>query len=399
MASDLSTVAFIYKHNYSDKQIENLTTRDHVQYAMIEREDGFVGADFPYVIRSGNPQGIGGTFAGAQAAAETSKGLQFTALRKAKFGDIVIDGEALKAARGNKGAFFDLVTMETENILIEMGDSLAFDFYRDTSGVRGKRSSISGNIVTLTVSADARNFKEAMTVMASPNADGSSPRTGTTKVLGIDEVTGNVTLVSAAAISGFADGDFLFRSTDPGTCIEGLEVCTPLVAPTAGDSFRGKDRSTNVTRYAGSRVNDTSTTIEENLGLCAVYISRAGRSHNVDQGFLEPTKFWEVSRRLNAQVLYEGAGGTAEYGFQYINIVTPSGSVKVYSDPDCQTTRGRLSKKGTQYIKTMDAYPHINNDDGNYSLRQAAANAIEARAMCWGNLIQTDPVAQGVIAI
>lgn len=399
MASDLNTVAFIFKHNYTERQVADLTTRDHVQFAMTEKEGGFVGTDFVYLIRSGNPQGISGTFSKAQANAATSKGLQFAALRKPKFGVIVIDGEALAASRGNKGAFFDLVTMETDAVLIEHGDSLAFDFYRDTNGIRGRQSSIAGNVVTLTAAVDARNFKEGMTVGASPNSDGSTPRTGTTTITALDEVGGTITLQNAASITGLQNNDYFFRDGDPGTCCEGLEVCTPLTAPVGGDSFRGKDRSANVTRYAGSRVNDVNTTIEENMGLCAVYVSRAGRSHNVDMGFLEPTKFWEVARRMNAKVEFDAGGGTANYGFQYINIHTPAGVLKVYADPDSRTDRGRLTRSGSQYLKTLDGYPHIVTDDGMPSLRQASANAIEARSASWGNLIQVDPVAQGVVAI
>lgn len=402
-ASDLTTVAFIYKKNYSTVQVRDLTTRDHVFYAMVNQDDIFVGSSYDYVIRSGNPQGISGTFANAQANASSSKGLQFSGLRKNKFGIITMDGEAIAASRGNKGAFYDLVTMETDNLLIEMGDRLAFDFYRDTTGIRGQRLSASTNVITMVDTDTVRNFKEGMTVGASPNANGSSPRVGVTTVTAIDEDSGKITLLSAAAIASFADNDFLFADGDVGTCIEGLEVCTPLTAPTAGDSFRGKDRSANVRRYAGSRINDINTPIEENLGLCGVHIAQVGRAHMVDCAFLNPINFWVVARRLNAKVMYDsgdGAGGaSADYGFQYILIHTPAGSIKVYSDPDCPTNRGRLYKSGTMRIPCMDGYPHIIQQDGLASLRSATANSIEARAWASGNLVQDDPSAQGVIAI
>jgi hypothetical protein len=398
-ASDLTTTAFIFKKNYSTVQVRDLTTRDHVQYAMTPHEDIFIGASYDYTIRSGNPQGISGTFANAQANASSSKGLQFSGLRKNKFGVITLDGEAIAASRGNKGAFYDLVTMETDNLLIEMGDRLAFDFYRDTSGVRGQRKSASTNVITMQDPDTVRNFKEGMTVGASPNANGSSARVGTTTIAAVDEDSGTITLTSAAAITSFADNDYLFADGDVGTCIEGLEVCTPLTAPVNGDSFRGKDRSTNVRRYAGSRINDTTSPIEENLGLCAVHIAQQGRAHMVDNGFLNPINFWIVARRLNAKVEYESGGDSVDYGFQYIMLHTPAGSTKIYSDPDCPTTRGRLTRSGSQRIVTMDGYPHIIQQDGLASLRSATANSIEARAWASGNLVQDDPVAQGVTAI
>lgn len=399
MGSDLTTAVFIYKHNYNDDQVRDLTTRDHVWYAMVEREDVFTGLDMPYVVRSGNPQGISGTFARAQANAGPSKGLQFTAFRQPKFSVIVLDIEALRAARDRKGAFFDLVTMETDAILIEHGDSCAFDFYRDRSGVRGQISSISGNTITWVVADSARNFKEGMVCGASTGADGiSGARTGTTAVTAIDEVGGTTTFLNVASISGLSPNDFMFRDGDPGTCCEGLEVCTPLVTPVSGDSFRGKDRSSNVTRYAGSRVNDPNSTLEENLGLCAVYISRAGRSHNVDMASVNPVRFWEIARRQNAKVEFDAGGGTANFGFQYIQLHTPAGVIRVYSDPDCPTNRGRLTRGGSMVLRTMGGYPAIVADDGITSLRQSAAMSIESRAASWGNLFQLDPVAQGVVA-
>ena len=140
-ASTLSTVAFIFKRDYSDHQIADITMRDHVWYAKIHKEGGFGGDSFLYPVRYGNPQGVSGSFSKARTNAKGSRGVQLRALRCPKFGVVTIDGEAALAAKGNKKAFYDLVTMETDRVLEEVGDSLAFDFYRDTYGMRGRVSS------------------------------------------------------------------------------------------------------------------------------------------------------------------------------------------------------------------------------------------------------------------
>lgn len=396
-ASDITTVAFIYKKNYSDHAVGDLAMRDHPLFAMIAKQGGFTGTTFDYAVRYGNPQGVSGTFADAQSGASSSKGLQFSASRKLKYGVITLNGEAMAAAEGNKGAFLDLVTQETDGVLAEMGDSLAFDLYRSGTGARGQRSSASTNVITLSLADDARNFKVGMTVIASANADGSSPRTGSTTVAGVDEDAGTVTLTSAAAITSFANSDYLFRKGDPGTCMEGLEVLTPLTAPAAAESFRGRDRSVDPRRLAGSRVNDTASAIEENLGLCAVKVSQVGAK--CDRGVLNPIRFWEVARRLNAKVEYDGAGGKADYGFEFIAIHTPAGTIRVFSDPDCPTNRGRIFKMSSMYLKHLKGLPHIVMDDGRPNLRAAAADDIEARARAMVNLVQDRPADHGVIAI
>lgn len=396
-ASDLTATAFIYKKKYGDKQTMDISVRDHVLYAMITKRGDFVGTSFDYPVRYSNPQGISGTFSTAQSAAASSKGMQLVASRKAKYGVITLNGEAI-AACANQGAFYDLVTMETDGVLEEMGDSFAFDLYHDTYGIRGRRSSASSNVITLTDPHDVHNFKVGMTVGADDTSTGASPRVGTTTVAGVSISAGTITLTDASAIASFQDNDYLFRAGDPSTCMEGAEVCTPLTAPTAGDSFRGKDRSVDVEGLAGSRISDTATNPEENLGILAVNMSKRARKGN-RIATLNPTRFWEVSRRRDAKVMYDNGGGTAEYGFEYIVINTPGGTLKVFSDPDCPANRGRIWTMEYHHLKHLKGLPHIIMDDDNSSLRSTSADDIEARARGWVNYIQTVPACFGVIEI
>src|SRR5687767_10097051 len=119
-ASTLATCAFIYRSDYSDHQIADITLRDHVWYAMIHKEGGFGGQDFKYAVRYGNPQGVSGTFATARSRARSSKGMQFTATPAEKYGVVTIDGKSALQAKGSKKAFYDLITMETDRVLEEV---------------------------------------------------------------------------------------------------------------------------------------------------------------------------------------------------------------------------------------------------------------------------------------
>jgi hypothetical protein len=227
------------------------------------------------------------------------------------------------AACASDGAFYDMATKETDRILMEMGDSFAFDLFRLGNGLRGRRSSASTNVITLTNANDVRNFKKGMTVIASANSDGSSPRTGSTTVAAIDPAGGTVTLTLAAGISSFQDNDYLFRKGDPATCMEGMQACTPLTPPVyLSDSFRGIDRGADVEGLSGVRVNDTGSSIIQNFGLLAVKANMRGKK--LKKGALNPINFWTVSQLLGAKVMYEGGGGTAEVGFEYIVINTPA---------------------------------------------------------------------------
>ncbi len=396
--STLTTLSHIYKRKYSDAQVEEVASREHPTYAMMPKKGGFTGELMAYAIDYSFPQGIGGTLAGAQAAASGTKGAQLVVYRKPKFGVITMNNEAI-AACANDGALYDLATKETDKILREMGDGLGFDLFRNGTGIRGRRLSISTNVVTLGNAADVRNFKINMLVGASANATGLSPRTGTTTVSAIDEDLGTVTLTSAAAITSFADNDYLFRATEPGTCMEGFGTATPLVAPTAGDSFRGIDRSVDVQGLSGVRVATSTGSIIADFGTIAVKANMRGKK--LPKGVLAPTNFWTVSQILGAKVEYDGGGGTAEVGFQYIVINTPGGAMKVYSDPDCPSTEGRAFNPDAHYLYHLHGLPHLDKrgNSGDVEMRMAAEDAVEVRARAWVNYCQSDTAAHGVIAI
>lgn len=363
---------------------------------MFRKEAGWTGLSFYYHTKYGNPQGIGNTLGTAITAVNSSSGVQWAAARAKTYGYITLDGEAMAASENDKGAFMDLVTTETEGVLEEVGDTLAFDFWRDGTGNRGQRSSASTNVITLTTADDARNFKVGMLVAASANADGSSARTGTTTVAGVDMDAGTVTLTSAAAIASFANSDYMFRSGNI-TCWDGMSDLIPLTAPTSGSTFRGVDRYVDNRLLAGARINDTSTPIEENAGLLGVKIRQSGQKANA--GFVNPVKFWEVVRRLNAKVCYDGGGMKAAYGFESIDIHTPAGAIKLVSEPDLPTNRGYIGKLEDVYIKHLKGFVHIISDDGRANLRQASDDGIEARVRHMGNVIHKRPASWGVFAI
>ncbi len=395
-ASTLTTLAHIYKRKYSDKQVADVAMREHPTLTQISKEGGFTGTKFYYPIDYAYPQGVSGTFADAQSGASSSSGVQLEASRKKKYGVITLDGEAM-AACASDGAFYDMATKETDRILMEMGDTFAFDLFRLGNGLRGRIASINSNTLTLTNANDVRNFKKGMTIIGDDLSTGASPNVGSATVLAIDPAGGTVT-VSTVASANLIANDYLFRKGDPATCMEGMQACTPLTAPVyLSDSFRGIDRGADVEGLAGVRVNDTGSSIIQNFGLLAVKAGMRGKK--LKKGALNPINFWTVSQLLGAKVMYDGGGGTAEVGFEYIVINTPGGAMRIYSDPDCPTDEGRAFDPAAHYLKHLNELPHIVRDDGKPSIRSTSTDGVEIRARGWVNYIQTDTAAHGIIAI
>lgn len=402
MASDLAKVAFIAKRMYSTDQFGEQTRRDHVFYEHLTRKKVFGGEDFRYIVRIANPQSVSGSFANAQsqAAGASSKGKQFATGPALKYCIVQIDGPSLSRLKSSQQAFTEHVAMEFDGGAEETGDSIAFDLYRNGDGQRGQRASISTNTITLVVADDARNFKPGMTIIASANADGSSPRVGSSVLTAVDEDSGTITMTLAADITAFANSDFLFRQGDPGTCTDGLADIIPISAPVPTvDSFRGVDRGTDPRRLAGVRLTTPVGTVEEDCGLIAVKMHQGGKKAN--RAYWNPIRFWEAARRLNAKVEFQSAGGTADYGFEYIMIHTPAGTIKVYSDPDCPTNRQYIGKIEEMHIRHLDdgVVDWINDDGLGKTVRMSSADAIEGRLRAQHQLICTTPGNWGVGAV
>jgi hypothetical protein len=398
-ASTLSTAAHIFKIKYSDKQVEEVAMREHPTLTKIAKEGGFTGVTHNYAIDYAFPQGVSGTFADAQSGASDGAGVQLAMYRKAKFGVITLNGEAMAACDSN-GAFYDLLTKRTDRILSEMGDSFAFDLFRNGNGLRGRVSSINTNTLTLTDANDVRNFKKGMVIIADNTITGLSPSVGSTFVTAIDPASGTVTVDDITDVTGSIQvNDYLFRKGDPGTCMEGFESCTPLTAPVFGsDSFRGIDRGADVEGLSGVRIDDTSSSIVQNLGLMAVRANMRGKK--LKMGVLNPINFWTVSQLLGAKVQYDGGGGTAEVGFEYIVINTPGVSMRVYSDPDCPTNRSRAFDPSAHCLKHLKELPHIIRDGtGQAAMRSTSEDGIEIRGRGWVNYKQLDTAAHGVSSI
>jgi hypothetical protein len=402
-ASIFTAIGSFYKRVYAGGAPGDIAMRDKPFLSRLAKQSGFDGYDssgtYRYAIGYGNAQGLSAAFATAQTNAASSKAVQLGAQRVPLYGVVTIGGEELAAADTRNGSFWDARKRETDMMLDALGEEAEFQLFRDGTGVRGRRASASTNVITLTSAADAKNFRIGMTVAASDQADGSSPRTGTTTVAAVDEDAGTITLTSAAAISAFADNDYLYRAGSLGSTLnmQGLAAHLPLTAPGGSDSFRGINRSVDVRRLAGVRVNDTSTSIEENVGNAAVKIMEVGKK--ADAVFMSPSNLWNILKRRQSQVVYQGAGGKAGFGFGEAFIETPAGVIAAYSSPLCPENRAYVLTMKTWYLKTLREFPHIINDDGNAALRMTSDDGIEVRARGWGNLVCTEPGANAVVAV
>lgn len=394
-ASTASTIAYLFKTVYQDG-LGDAASRERPFMSMLPRKQNMGRTGLVYAVRYGNPQGGSTTVTDSRTAISGSDGAQFTAAVRRRYHHISLDGLLLLAS--SESDLVDALTEETDASMEEFGDRYSFDLFGNGTAIRGRRSSISTNTVTLTAPGDAYNFKPGMTVRASANADGSSPRTGSTTVSAVNLSGGTVTLTSAAAITSFADNDYLFALGEASTVIDGLASIIPLTAPVlSSDSFRGVDRGVYPELLAGSRLDDTGTPPHEAAGLVARDIRRVGK--RATHVLLNPTAFHDTSRRLDAKIEYSGGGEMVTTGFETFMIATPAGTLKAVSDPNCPANRGYVINLETWYISSVGDVPHVASDDGRPSIRLTDDDGVEIRTRAYSNLICTNPAKNGVFSI
>ncbi|MGE5722034.1 MAG: hypothetical protein ACM3YM_06190 [Sphingomonadales bacterium] len=394
MTYDLTTAAHLLQTQYSN--FADLFYKKHptlwkvVNAERMNGHDGeFVGKNFSYSVEFGGNQGVSGTVAKAQLASGSSIGREFLATLTEKHGVLLIKGLAIAASKG-EGAYVDAITKATDDTMYSETRRLAFDLLRG-SGIRGQRSAIAGNVVTLTAANDARNFDIDMLIGASPNADGSAPRVGSSKVTAVDLANNKFTLANAAAIAGFVNNDFLFVDGEPLTCMRGMNVTTPLVAPAGGDNFRGVDRSVFPEFLAGDRLTTAvslANIAEDNIDLICSQI--ADRGGDITDAVMSFKQFGQIKQRTQAQVEYVMTGGEAKIGFATVVIVTNAGPVRCWGDPDVPVDLIRGFNSSAHYIRKIGELVHINRDDGQTLVRSSTDDAVEGRTRFLGDYIQSN---------
>src|SRR5258706_4699522 len=148
MSFGLSEVDYALKRIYHKQPQMNIAAAPHPFFKMVNKPGDWTGDEhFKQGLEHGNPQGIGGDFAKAQAVSASTVGDAFDVTRRYKFGFAVIEGKAILATKNDEGAFFRAVKRETDNGIVAFGERLATEVATgDGSAAIGVRASISTNV-------------------------------------------------------------------------------------------------------------------------------------------------------------------------------------------------------------------------------------------------------------
>lgn len=401
--------------------------RKHVLLSKLQKDGNAYGEYIVIPVTVDNPAGRSGTIAdllnttGGPISPTVSR--KFNVPLAKDYAATWIDELTMRKAANDRGSFVDARKFEIDGLLRQLGNSLSHSLYRAGDGTVGRGDgaySVAGNVITLLTRADSKFFYLGMPLDFVANSGGAP--SGAARVVAtqravvtkIDEDGGTITAaldVTGAAVSALSTnytsvantdwiapmGDYNQNFATTGAIkVKGLAAWIPLTAPTGGDNFYGVDRSIYPTRLAGSRLNDPTAPAEDSIMALGEILHERGA--NPDIVLVSPRQFTKISRRKNAQVIFEGAGGQATHGFMTFMIATSAGMLPVYADPDCPEDRGYILSLGTWKIKHL-GLPEIVTTDGLNALRRPALDQIEIRCRYYAQLVCYAPGENGVFAV
>ena len=201
----------VLKSYYLDAVAEQLNKTANPLLAAIEQTSSDVwGKDVRKAAVYGVHGGVGaGTEDGALPATSGGGYAQLTATLKNLYGRIEISDKAVRASRGDEGAFVDLLNTEMEQLIKSSSFNFGRMLFGDGSGKLGTVSSVSGTTYTMD---SVRNFAVGMIVdiIGSGGESVATARTAT----GVDYANGTITLSGASATNAGSCGVYVQNSRD-----------------------------------------------------------------------------------------------------------------------------------------------------------------------------------------
>jgi hypothetical protein len=430
MATVLGDVQWnaLLKELYPDGLPAEIMMRKHVLLSKLTKDGDAYGDHMVIPVVFDNPAGRSADIAsllGTNGPIAPTQSVKFLVSLSSDYAATWINELTIRKAANDRGAFVNARKFEVDGLLRQLGNSLAHALYRAGDGTVGQGDgawTITGKVITLKTRADAKFFGIGMQLDFIANSSGSpngSPRalaaTYRVVVTAVDEDGGKITCAkdaNGAAVTNIssyytslANDDFIAPVGDYNSAyattgavkVRGLAAWIPLTAPVLGsDSFWSVDRGVHPTRLAGSRLNDSTAPAEDSIMALAEVMHERGA--NPDIVLISPRQFTKISKRLNAKVEYEGAGGEAKYGFMTFAIATSAGMLPVYADPDCPEDRGYILTMDTWRIKHL-GLPEIVTTDGLSALRRPGLDQIEIRCRYYAQLVCYAPGENGVFAV
>lgn len=402
MPLSLTTYDSLLKRRFTPQKVADLTEADRPLMARIKKDPSFSGSAMQVPLIYGRPQGIAAqSLAIAQGATSNVLPKNFLVTIADYFGTVDISSKVMLASRDNPGAFISSKTADIDGLYEQMADDTHQLLWGNGGGALGRRASASTNVITLTERTQVYAFEVGMTIAAS-SADGTGGadaiRVGQTTVASRDPENGTITLTSAAAITSFADNDYLFRYGDfvgaTGTnLIQGVQAYIPSTSASIANLF-GMVRSTDPIKLGGSRIISSLLTglgPEERIKKLGATMTGDYKMKCFDTGYMNPQDWQNLEIALNSRGIRQLTDDKTRFGFNVLQVGVAGTLVTIY--PDRCVPKGTFFglRQDTWTLWSMTEWLHPLAGDGLTMLRKSTTNDYEYRLESFPQLGQNAP--------
>lgn len=387
---DMPAANAMLKEYYDSQKVENLAFQKNVALAMIPKNTDAEGKYVPVPTVYEVSQGIGATFANAQANQAPPQYAEFLITLRPDYSISSITEQARASSGSNVGAFMKQATQVYDGALQGSAKSASSALFRNGTGSVSTIGAITNGVITLGSAADIAQFSINQTLQAN-TTDGGTPLAALGYVIARNVIAGTIT-VSATAMGGaagtptsWAANQFLVRQGDNNAKISGLTAWLPVTAPTSTDNFYGVNRSVD-SRLYGLAYPGQQQSIEEALIDSSLLVARENgdpRHHFTNFGTQAA-----LIKALGARREFVDWEKEGVVGFRGVKIQGPTGVIESYPDYSCQATTGFLLQLDSWCLYSVGgAVPHIKKyQDGIEMFRISNADAMELRAGYYANL-------------
>lgn len=412
MASGLTLTTFdaLTKDYYNNQRVYDLTYHNRPFLAMVPKDTTFGGRQMPLPLTVSNPQARSATFSQAKARSTLSttlpKAFDLTAIQDYSLG--TVSNFALESTKKDKHAHAAALKTEMDGAQNSLANSVAISLTRGSSGAVGQvlaePTEAGDTVLTMKFESDITTIEVGQIVNIWSAESGGTQRlfaTGVTDgtVKSVNRSTGVFTIEETYASTGtIAANDFIFMAGDRGLKLAGLSSWIPFTAPGA-TSFFGVDRTADTTRLAGIRYDGTNDNIEQALIKLLHRISREGGGAP-DVILMNFDNLQDLILTLGSKVQYINV--TVPHvaaGFFGVQILGPTGAVKVFADPFMTHNFAYALTMNTWKLCTIGEAIKLSDTDGNSTLRQSDDDGIEFRYRFYGNLGCLAPGHNGVVKL
>jgi hypothetical protein len=411
MTLGITQITPILKELYNEQVVEDMVYKKNPFFAMVKKNEEFLGKNYPVPIKIGNVQGRSATFGVAQAGGIATSTIfaEFMVTRVANYSQARIGNEAMLASGGDKGSFVRGLKAEMDSAIDQLARDISIGMYRSGNAEVGRVGSFATNTLTLAQTAEIVNFEVGQRYDVSATLTGALRARGTSNnpliVTGINRSTGVLTFGFNTAdgtngIPAIAGSDFLFPAGDHVagqlTKIAGLAAWLPVDGVTATPFFT-VNRTIDATRLGGvSVVGTAAATISEALFNASVAIAREGGAP--DTCFLNFSNFNALIQSLSSSVVREDVQ-VGTIGFGSIVIDGPAGKINVIADMNCPPGVAYLLQLDTWELASLGKAVELFKGDSLDMIRVPDSDALELRVNSYANLICTAPGFNGLVTL